>query len=137
MPLRPLFTLLFFCILIGCDTRSQKEKFDKLVHDEYHSKYGGVVVTKYIDDNDHNRRIIEITHKTFGIRKKDLTFQSLELFDFIKVGDTLEKDIKSIKLRIRRMHLDTLIPLDFGNVKGNKLYYWENQYVKQEFNTND
>ncbi|WP_298475868.1 hypothetical protein [uncultured Maribacter sp.] len=137
MDLKVFFSIVFILTLLACDNRSPKEKFDKFVFDEYHSKYDGIVVEKYFDKKDHNRHIIQIEHKTFGINKKDFTFQSLQLFDFIKVGDTLLKDNKSIKLRIKRINLDTVIPLDFGNVKGVDLYYWENQYVKQEFNIDD
>ncbi len=129
-----LFLIVFIFLFIACDDRTQKEKFDKYVYDEYYSKYSGIVTDKYIDGNDHNRHIIEIKNEIFGTNKKDLTFQSVQLFNFIQVGDTLLKDNKSIKLQIKRTDLDTLIPLDFGNVKGKGLYYWENEFVKQEFN---
>ena len=132
-----LFFIVFIFLFIACDNRTQKEKFDKYVYDEYYSKYSGIVMDKYIDGNDHNRHIIKIKNEIFGTNKKDLTFQSLQLFNFIQVGDTLLKDNKSIKLQIKRTDLDRVIPLDFGNVKGRGLYYWENQYVKQEFNIND
>ncbi|MEK6155681.1 hypothetical protein WIW50_20645 [Flavobacteriaceae bacterium 3-367] len=137
MDVKLFFPIIFFFIIIACDNRTQKEKFDKHVYDEYHSKYNGIVIAKYIDNNDHNRHIIKIEHEVFGINRKDLTFQSLQLFDFIQVGDTLLKDNQSIKLNIKRMNLDTVIPLDFGNVKGKNLYYWENQYVKREFSIDD
>ncbi len=120
-----LIPIIFFLLFIACDNRTQKEKFDKYVYDEYHSMYNGIVTVKYIDSKDHNRHIIKIKNEIFGTNKKDFTFQSLQLFDFIQIGDTLSKDNESIKLHIKRTALDTVIPLDFGNVKGKDLYYWK------------
>lgn len=123
--------LLFFLTvgLFSCNDMTQKEFFDKRVYDEYHSNYEGIVTEKYIDKQNHARPIIIIQHKIFGDNKKDFVFQSSEFFDFIKVGDTLAKKSESLKISLKRKNLDTIIKLDFGNIKGNRKYYSENKYL--------
>ncbi len=126
--------IIFIFAMTACDNITQKEFFDKVVYDEYHARYSGIVVDKYIDEGNHLRRIVELKHNVFGINKKDFTFQSLEFFDFIKVGDTLIKDSKTVKLGIKRMDLDTIISLDFGNLKGHDIYNRENPFLVEEEN---
>ncbi len=123
---------MFFVLGFGlnsCDNLTQKEFFDKIVYDEYYSKYDGLVVKKYIDKQNHARPIIIIRNQIFGDDKKDFVFQSSELFDFIKVGDTISKSRESLLLNIKRRNLDTIIKLDFGNIKGKEKYYSENEYL--------
>lgn len=128
-----LFILLFFLTvgLYSCDNLTQKEFFDKIVYDEYHSNYEGIVTEKYIDKQNHAKPIIIIRHKIFGNNKKDFVFQSSRLFDFIKIGDTLTKKTESLKINLKRKNLDTIIKLDFDNIKGKDKYYSENQYITQ------
>jgi hypothetical protein len=126
--------IIFIFAMTACDNMTQKEFFDKVVNDEYHAKYSGIVIDKYIDEGNHLRRIVELKHDIFGIDKRDFTFQSLDFFDFIKVGDTLIKDSKSVKVEIKRMDLDTIIYLDFGNLKGHEIYKRENPYLVEKEN---
>lgn len=117
------YLILFFLLSIGlnsCDNLTQKEFFDKIVYDEYHSNYEGIVTDKYIDKQNHARPIIIIQHQIFGDTKKDFVFQSSELFDFIKIGDTITKKNGSLKFNLKRKNLDTIIKLDFDNVKKRK-----------------
>ncbi|WP_158657130.1 hypothetical protein [Maribacter cobaltidurans] len=124
-----LFSIIFFG-LISCDTSTQKEFFDKMVHDEYHSKYDGLVIKKYIDKQNRGRPIIIIRNEIFGNNKKDFVFQSNGIFDFIQVGDSISKAKESLILRIKRTNMDTVIKLDFGKIKGSEKYASENQYLK-------
>jgi hypothetical protein len=119
--------LLVFCN--GCERFTQEDRFNKIVYDEYHWQYHGIIVEKYIDKNDHNRHII-ILENNDGRDRRDYTFQSLRLFDFLAVGDSIVKERKSINLNIRRGKLDTIIQLDFGNLKGSEIYSLENSYLK-------
>ncbi|MCL5130564.1 hypothetical protein [Algibacter sp. L4_22] len=124
--------ILLFILAVGlnsCDNLTQKEFFDKIVYDEYHSNYEGIVTEKYIDKKNHARPIIIIRHKIFGDNKKDFVFQSSGLFDFIKIGDTLTKKTESLKINLKRKNLDTIIMLDFDNIK--EKYYSENKYVTE------
>ncbi|MFX0558692.1 hypothetical protein ACOCEA_17980 [Maribacter sp. CXY002] len=124
--------ILLFLGFYSCEHFSQKDYFDNIVYKAYNTRYDGLVVEKYIDAKDHNRNILIIENNLFEKNKTDFTFQSLRLFDFIKIGDTIFKERKSITLNIKRVGLDTLINLDFGNIKGHEEYYWENPYLNKE-----
>ncbi len=117
--------------LNSCDNQTQKEFFDKIVYDEYHSNYDGVVTEKYIDKENHARPIVIIRHQIFDNIKKDFVFQSSDFFDFIKIGDTLTKKNESLLINLKRENLDTIIKLDFDKVKGNEKYYLENKYIME------
>lgn len=117
--------------LKSCDNLTQKEFFDKIVFDEYHSNYNGIITAKYIDKNNRGRPMIVIEEKIFGKKYKDLVFQSSDFFDFMKVGDTITKKNKSLLVNLKRKNLDTIIKLDFGDWKGHK-FYFENQYLSQD-----
>lgn len=115
--------------LISCENSNQKEFFDKIVYDEYYSKYQGLVIKKYIDKQNRGRPIIVVRNENFGNEKKDFVFQSTRIFDFIEVGDTISKNRESLFVTIKRTDLDTVIKLDFGNIKGKEKYYSENEYL--------
>jgi len=132
--LKYLLLIFFIFVLTARENTTQKDFFDKVVYSEYHAKYSGVIINKYIDEGNHLRRIIELKHNVFGVNKRDFTFQSLEFFDLLKVGDTLDKDSKSVKVEIKRMELDTVIYLDFGNLKDHEIYRRENSYLAEEVN---
>tara|TARA_R110000868_G_scaffold81480_2_gene230625 strand:+ start:1084 stop:1335 length:252 start_codon:yes stop_codon:yes gene_type:complete len=83
-----------------------------------------------MDEKDHNRHII-ILKNNDGRDRRDFTFQSLNLFNFLKVGDSISKERKSIDLVIKRHELDTVIPLDFGNIKGWEIYSLDNPYISK------
>lgn len=117
--------------LNSCDNQTQIEFFDKIVYDEYHSNYDGIVTEKYIDKQNHARPIVIIRHQIFGNKKKDFVFQSSEFFDFIKIGDTLTKKKESLLINLKRENLDTIIKLDFDKVKGKEKYYLENKYIME------
>ena len=128
------YIILFLLLTVGlnsCDNLTQKEFFDKIVYDEYHSSYEGIVTEKYIDKQNHARPIIIIQHQIFGDKKKDLVFQSSKLFDFIKIGDTITKENESLLIKLKRKNLDTIIKLDFDNIKGKEKYYSENKYLNE------
>lgn len=134
MQSKTLISIIFLFVLTACENITQKDFFDKVVYSEYHDKYSGIIVNKSIDEGNHSRRIVELKHNVFGVNKRDFTFQSLEFFDFLKVGDTLVKDSKSVKVEIKRMELDTVIYLDFGNLKDHEIYRRENSYLVEEVN---
>ena len=118
--------------LNSCDNLTQKEFFDKIVYDEYHSNYDGIVTEKYIDKQNHARPIIVIRHHIFGDKRKDFVFQSSKIFDFIRVGDTITKKNKSLLINLKRKNFDTIIKLDFETIKGKEKYYSENKYLMKD-----
>ena len=120
------------CFMIfSCDGMTNKERFDKMVYDAYHRKYDGVVIDKYVAENEHNRYIVELKHELFGIDKIDFTFQSHALFDLIKVGDTVLKKRESLAIKIKRNDLDTIVRFDYWSFEG-KNFYYENPYLFEE-----
>jgi len=132
MNLRVYFSFIILLGTFGCDSTTDKEYFDKIVYDDFHTKYDGIVVDKYISKYDHGRHVIELKNEIFGVDKIDFSFQSLELFNQIKIGDTILKERKSISLKIKRKNLDTIVDLDFGKLKGSNKYYYENPYLTKE-----
>ena len=100
---------------------SQRDFYDQVVNSVLQEEYIGSVIDKYIDKNEHNFKKLVIDqngqHKTIL-----LNFESIQLFDFIKVGDTLVKKKNLLQLEIKRKNLDTIIPLKFENVKGHEKY---------------
>lgn len=124
--------VLIIIVFYSCEPFSQKDFFEKIVYDSYNARYDGIVVDKYFDKSDYYRRIIMVENNIFGKNKTDFTFQSLRLFGFIKIGDTIFKERKSILLNIKREQLDTLITLDFENIKGQEEYHSENPYLTKK-----
>ncbi len=100
-----------------------------MVYKEYHSNYEGIVTEKYIDKYTHENPMIIIRNQIFGDKKKDFVFQSSILFDFIKIGDTITKENECLLINLKRKNLDTMIKLDFDNLKGKEKYYSENKYL--------
>src|SRR5690606_10954462 len=82
--------------LNACDNRTQKKFFDKIVYDTYHSNYEGIITHKYIDKYNHARPVVVIEEQIFGKKQMDFMFESSDLFDFFKVGDTIIKKNKSL-----------------------------------------
>jgi hypothetical protein len=122
--------LISVVIVNACEKFTQEDRFNKIVYDEYHWSYEGIIVEKYLDEKDHNRHII-VLENTEGRDRRDFTFQSLGLFNFLEVGDSIVKERQSIDLSIKREKLDTVIQLDFGNIKGHLIYSRNNPYISK------
>jgi hypothetical protein len=123
--------ILIFGIL-ACDILSEKEYFDKIVYDSYHTKYDGILIEKFIDKNHGSRPIFVLQNEFSDNHRVDFVFQSKKLYDFLKIGDTVFKNRKSISINIKRKGLDTLVNLDFRNLKNHEIYSRENKYLSTD-----
>ncbi|WP_115121940.1 hypothetical protein [Marinirhabdus gelatinilytica] len=79
---------------------------------EYYKEYtySGLVTNKFIDSKQHNYQTVIIQNG----EEKDillLDFETSGLFDFIEVGDSIFKKKSSLKLRLIRSELDTIIEM--------------------------
>ena len=79
---------------------------------EYYKEYSyeGIVSNKFIDNEQHNYQTVLIQNG----QKTDkllLDFETSGLFEFIKVGDSIFKKKNSLKLKLVRFELDTIIEL--------------------------
>lgn len=108
---------------------SQEEFFNKAVSGSYQKSYKGIVIKKYYN-KDHGRDIIIIENKGFK-RIFDLVYEKKELYSFIKINDTLIKEIKTNYLRIKRKNLDTILYLKFENIKGSDIYSNRNNLIEK------
>lgn len=113
--------------IISCERFSQEKYYNKIVHDAYHRRYDGFVIQQYIDKN-HARPTIAL-ETMFGRDEIDLVFHSDAIFEFIQLGDTLFKERKTLSIDIKRKDFDTIINLDFKNIKGHEIYSKSNPYI--------
>ena len=120
-------TILVFLGLFSCERFSQKEYYDKIVHDAYNRKYDGFVIEKYIAKS--RARPTIVLETMFGKDKIDFVFQNDEIFEFIQLGDTLLKERKTLSIEIKRKDFDTIINLDFKKIKGYEIYSKTNPYI--------
>ncbi len=96
---------------------SQKSFYDHAVENSKNRSYRGVVVKKNYDQNDGGREKIVLASELDGLLEMDFIYEKPNLYEYIKVGDTLEKKKKSLELRILRGNQDTTFILEFKNLK--------------------
>ncbi len=105
-------------IIINLPKRLSQEEYYENIRDEVnYQNYNGVIVKKYIDQ-DNARRKIDIKSINDKIHTIDLFYEKKEFFDFFKVGDSLVKNSGSFKLRVKRTGLDTTLVFNLLNIKG-------------------
>jgi hypothetical protein len=77
-------------------------------------KFNAIVINKYIDKEQHScpTLILKINGKTE--KYADLVFDRTNFFEFVKNGDTLNKNNNDSLLHIRNLNLDTAFALNFG-----------------------
>ncbi|MEM8507827.1 MAG: hypothetical protein AAF717_08355 [Bacteroidota bacterium] len=85
---------------------------EKIIENYKKENYSGVVVEKYIDDQQHGY------HKVILMEKDEERTILLDddisgLFNYIKKGDSLEKSSGSLRVKLKRRNLDTLITMKF------------------------
>ena len=106
---------------------SQEEFFNKAVSDSYNESYDGIVQRKfYLKEGGRNVFILEKNGITMQL---DYVYEKPNLYEFIKIGDTLIKRRGTNSVIIKRSELDTTIYLKFGNLKGAELYSETNKYL--------
>ena len=81
-------------------------------------EFKGLVIKKFIDKYQHNRRTIIIRENN----DKDtliMDFVMCNVFEFIEEGDSLSKNKGSLDLNLKRKDLDTIIHMEIYNRKEN------------------
>ncbi|TKG90726.1 hypothetical protein EYV94_22955 [Puteibacter caeruleilacunae] len=79
-------------------------------------KYSGVIVDKFISDNNNLRTIIVQTNN----RKVENVYgyEVRKVYDFLMVGDTVKKEEGSFFINVSRCDLDTIIEVQFLDSRG-------------------
>lgn len=94
--------------LIGCINEKRKTTKDYFLP-QY---YSGVVTNKFIDSSQHMYKKIFIKEK-YGTKVALFNGEVGGMFDFIKIGDSINKQEGTNEVRVRRKKLDTVISLRF------------------------
>jgi len=106
---------------------SQEEFFNNAVKTSYDRTYDGIVKHKY-HLKEGNRGIIVIEKS--GLKTElDYIYEKQNLYELIKIGDTIIKRKRTNSIAIKRNELDTIINLKFENIKGAELYSENNKYL--------
>ena len=80
-------------------------------------EYSGKVINKFIDKKQHNYKTIVIKQAQIE-HSVIFSFVMDDLFEFIKIEDSLTKKSGALDLRLKRKNLDTLITMKiFGHRK--------------------
>ncbi|NVN18056.1 hypothetical protein GUA46_06870 [Muricauda sp. HICW] len=119
--------------LFNREVVSQEKFFDQAVKQVYKENFHGLVTKKYIDKNNRGRKKIVLDH---GAEEVDLVYEKSELYDFIRLNDSIEKKKNTLYLRIKRNDKDTLIILKFENVKGYSNYIHKYDSLRKEISPN-
>ncbi len=119
---------ILFIILIGAgfiitsiffskNYKSQEDFYNQAVNEILLESYYGVVVNKFYDKYNHGRNKVIISHNNIE-NALDFVYEKQEIYNFIKIGDTLIKEKNLLEFQIKRKNLDTVIKLKFENIKG-------------------
>lgn len=90
--------------------------FIKVAITYYDDSFSGVVSKKFIDWEQHGFKKVVLVNQS-ETREIRLDYEWMELFKFIKVGDSVTKEKKTLDMRLTRNELDTMIRLNFSNIK--------------------
>ncbi len=85
---------------------------DKIIENYENESYVGVVLDKYIDQEQHGYHKIVLKEKD-GQRIILLDDEISSVFNYIKKGDTLQKVSGSLKIHLKRQDVDTLLLMKF------------------------
>ena len=110
---------------------SQEEFFNKAVYNSFKESYRGIVTNKYRDVDNHSRDLIIIQNNKTR-KSLDFVYHRKELYNFIKINDTLIKDINTNHLKIKRKNLDTIISFGFENIKNSGVFSQKNNFIENK-----
>ncbi len=109
-----LFISAFF---LRCRSKTQEDFYNESVAEVLAEAYNGIVVSKYYDKFNHGTNKVIISNN--GDEKElNFVYEKPDLYNFIKIEDTLIKEKNLLFLQIKRKNLDTVIELKFENIKG-------------------
>ena len=104
-----------FIFLVSSQIKLLNDAPCKSFKDFKSTAYDYLIVSKYIDANEHSYPTL-IIQDANGNRFKnlDLHFDQSGLFNFIKIGDSIKKDKGSDLVTIVNSKIDTTLEVDFG-----------------------
>ena len=93
-------------------TPSKREFAIKIIDSYEQEKFTGTIINKYIDKNEHSFNKIIIQEDN---RERTLLFDQEigGIYNFFNVGDSIVKKEGSLKVRVKRGKLDTVIIMKF------------------------
>jgi len=107
-PIGILAILIFFRVL----QKDSSITYDEIVQHYRIEEYSGLVIDKYVDEDEHNYQKVILQHE-YGERTIVFNHETGSIFSFIEVNDSLIKEIDTLAIRIIRENLDTLITMKF------------------------
>lgn len=111
-----IFGLFFLKNKLNEDVGLNEDLFIKIAHSYFNKDFDGVVTKKFIDWDNHGFRKIVLVNQT-ETREVRLDYEWQGLFEFIQVGDSISKEQHNLDMRLRRKGADTMIRLNFSNIK--------------------
>ena len=102
-------TIYFFSTL----DMSQKGFYESAIENSKNQSYHGIVTKKYYS----GRERVVLALGSSRLLDMDFVYENPSLYEYIQVGDTLEKKKGFLKIRIIRDKRDTIISLKFENIK--------------------
>ena len=93
-------------------TADPKVDCESLIQNEKSDEYRGVIIEKYIDQNQHMYEKV-ILDKSPGTDVILLDWETSGFFDFLKIGDSISKNPNSLQVNVWRNDKDTIYNLKF------------------------
>ena len=103
--------IIFFFIAknaIPSNEDQQKSIVDYFLNQEFN----GIVESVFIDEENHQYKTVLVKEKN-EIKKLLLDFDASPLFFIIKKGDSLQKKLNQLNVKINRTGIDTIIEFEF------------------------
>ncbi len=79
---------------------------------EFKNNYKGIVLKKYIDNENHNYKIVEIQNGR--IHKELMDWDKSGLFEFVQKGDSILKELNTLEVKVFRNNVKTTFIIDYG-----------------------
>ncbi|UII75326.1 hypothetical protein LV716_13825 [Flagellimonas sp. HMM57] len=90
--------------------------FIRVANTYYNDSFSGVISKKLVDWEQHGYKKVVLVNQ-YETREVRFDYEWAELFKFLKIGDSVTKEKKTLDMRLRRRELDTMIRLNFSNIK--------------------
>ena len=109
--------ILIGLVFFSCKFKSQEDFYYESIDETLEEHYNGVVVSKFYDKFNHGINKVLILDNNNNNKELDFVYEKPSLYEYIRIGDTLIKEKGTLKLRIKRVFLDTIIELKLENIK--------------------
>ncbi len=98
--------------------QSDEDFFNEAVNNSFTRSYDGTVINKFISGA---RKKIVLDNGTLKT-EIDFIYEKFDIYEIIKLGDTLIKNENSLNLELKSKNFDTIIQFKFEHIKGNEKY---------------